>query len=304
MTLRLGIRTHFYDGSVDFVYNEWRKLLGDDVFLLVDETRGNVDVAGAPKISWTESDSRALGLPLTPVKKVPWHNGDYHMYHVRPHLREDDFCFLVEHDVFLKVADPNRLLTLLKTCAEYDFVAPRIGRRPPHWKWRKGLDLLYEDVRGALVMMMGFNRRAADYLFERRLALQHKCTNSATHEWPNVEAFVGSELFLAESLNIADMEILGGMTRKQIRTSPPFLMQDLMENAPADVIYHPCLPRDRFLRKLRPLFRFGQPSIGMWDALWPFVSTASEDEMKQLDRLSQQFWNTPSYMAAFSEAVS
>ena len=299
MGLALGIRTHFYDDCVKFGYDQWRKVLGDDVFLLVDETRGEVDVGGARKVPWREADAQALGLPLTPRRKVPWHNGDYHIYHMIPHLQPNDFCVLIEHDVFLKVSDTSRVLALLQRCAEHDFVAPRIGGRPAHWKWRQDLDGLYEVVEGALVMIVGFNRRAAEYLLERRVALHQKRIRLGLSGWPNVEAFVGTELYHADTLKVGDLIDLAGLTREQMRTSPPFLVDDLMANACPDVLYHPCLARDRFPYKCRPLFRFQKPNEGMWKALWPFVSTASNDEMKQLDSLAERFWGTPSYMAAF-----
>ena len=299
MGLALGIRTHFYDDCIKYSYDQWQQILGDDVFLLVDETRGEVDVAGARKVSWTEADAGALGLPLTPAHKVPWYNGDYHIYHMIPHLQPNDFCVLVEHDVFVKLSDKGRLRELLQGCAGFDFVATRIGSRPPHWKWRRDLGDLYQVVHGALVMIVGFNRRAAEYLLERRLALHHKRDRLGLAGWPNVEAFVGTELHHADSLKIGDLEDFAGLTRDRIRTMPPFLFDDLMANATPDVLYHPCLPRERFLHKCRPLFRFQKPMASTWDALWPFVSTATKAEMKQLDWLARRYWNTRSYLAAF-----
>ena len=303
MRIRVGIRTHFFDPCVKYVYDEWRKLLGDDVFLLVDETHGAVDVEGAPKLSWTEADAAALGLPLFPEKRVPWHNGDYHIYHVLPHMEPDDFCFLVEHDFFLRVSDRDKLLGLLKACAEYDYVSPKIGNRSPNWKWVHNLDHLYDEVKGALVMIVGFNLRTAEYLLARRTALAEKRARLGSDQWPNVEAFLGTELCAQDTLKFGDLMDLTGMSPERIRTNPPFLFDDLVANAPADVFYHPCLSRERFLRKSRVSFRNKPPRMKTWNALWPFVSTASEAEMEQLDWLARKFWDAPSYFAAFPQTA-
>lgn len=303
MNIRLGIRTHFYDRCVEYAYREWQKLLGDKVFLLVDETRGPVDVGDARKLSWTESDAADLGLPLTPPAKVPWYNGDYHIYHMIPHMKADDFCFLVEHDVFLKVSDKSRLLGLLETCAEHDFIATRIGPRRQNWSWVRDLDTLYTVVHGAAVMILGFNRRSAEYLLERRLELQRERMRVGSDQWPMVEAFIGTEVFGLESFKIGDMQVLGSLAPDQLRTTPPYLIDERMANAPADALYHPCLPRERILSKFRSIFRTSPPNPRIWNALLPFVSTASDAEMKKLDWLAQKFWNTPSFLAAFPDAT-
>lgn len=301
MGLTLGIRAYVIDDCVMYLYEEWRKLLGDRVFIFADETRGPVNVGKAPKISWTNSDAANLGLPLVPAKKVPWYNGDYHIYHMIPHMDPDDFCILVEHDVYLEVSDRDRLLDVLLTCAEHDFVASRIGPRPPQWKWGHDMQGYYDGVQGALITVVGFNRKSAEHLLARRVALAERRARLGLAQWPFVEAFVGTELCAAGNLKIGDLVTLGGLTRAEFRTTPPFLFEDLIATAPPDRLYHPCLPRDRFLRRIVPLFRFATPTPQLWKALWPFVSTASQDEMAQMDRLAEQFWGTPSFLGAFAE---
>lgn len=304
MRIRVGIRTHFFDHCVRHVYEQWEKLLGDDVFLLVDETRGPLEVDGVRKLPWTEADAAALRLPLTPEKRVPWYNGDYHIYHMLPHMGPDDFCFLVEHDVFFRVSDPCKLLNLLKTCAAHDFVALKIGSRSPNWKWALDLDALYDEVKGSLIMIMGFNRDTAEYLLARRIALAERRARLGSEQWPMVEAFIGTELFLQDAIRVGDIMQLTGMKPGQIRTRPPYLFEDLLFDAPSDEFWHPCLSRERFLKKSRVSFRVNGPQLVTWNALWPFVSTASEAEMKQLDRLARRFWNAPSYLAAFPETAA
>ncbi len=304
MRIRLGIRTHFFDHCVKYAYDEWQKILGEDVFLLMDETRGIVEVNGLPKLSWTESDAEELGLPLMPERKVPWYNADYHMYHMLDRMQPNEFCFLIEHDLFIKISDRNRVLDLLRRCAEYDFVAPKIGDRLPSWRWTQNLGSLYESVKGALVMVVGFNRTSAEFLLARRLALNEGRILRDPTQWPFAEAFIGTELSSQHSLKVGDLMVLGGLTRDQVRTTPPFLFDDLVRNAPADVLYHPCLSRERFLPKLTSMFRRFRPDTRIWNALWPFVSTASEAEIARLDWLALNFWKTESFIASFPKSLT
>src|SRR5262245_9699725 len=89
--ISLGIKVHFYNEYVEHIYNEWRKVLGDGVFLLMDETRGPVDAKGARKVVWSLQQCENMGLPLIPAGKAAWYNGDYPYYCAAEQMADDEF---------------------------------------------------------------------------------------------------------------------------------------------------------------------------------------------------------------------
>ena len=238
-------RTHFWD---KFAQRQLDRLLarvvGGDVFVLVDETNGRVEGIGHDKIvRMTEQDVLGMGYPRAGIGNMLWFNGDYPLYYFFKAQPGYDYYVLAEYDVVLNVdVDP-----LVRRVAfdKVDFVGLTKGEPIGEWPWLETCRGVYAmgDIHYQLICMSVYSHRAMAALAERRLELAHQLAAEEISTWPFCEGFIATEL---RRNNFLVRELADYVNTDAYASWPPFVESDLPIMADRPLI-HPVLDQERYV---------------------------------------------------------
>lgn len=188
-------RTHLWD---EYVARQLERLTamarGGDVFVLVDDTNGRVEVPRQNVFRHTQDSVLGLGLGKAGYGNLLWFNGDYPLYAFFNENRNYGYYLMTEYDVVAQVGLDGMVSRLAKD--GIDFVGLTKGESVAEWPHTDTCLDAYEpdQVRKRLICFAAFSRRAVDFLFHRRLDLSRDHRNGALRRWPYCEAFIPTEL--------------------------------------------------------------------------------------------------------------
>ena len=190
------LRTHVWD---DFVARQYDRLVaktGDgQVFVLLDETNGRVEVDRDNVVRYTQGDLLALGLAKAGPGNLLWYNGDYSLYVFLDRYPDFDYYIMVEYDVTVNVALDD---VVAKARREgIGFIGLSKDVEPiPEWSFTETCLDAYsmEQVQKRLICLAVFSAAAARQLFDRRLELSRAHARGGMRRWPYCEAYIPTEL--------------------------------------------------------------------------------------------------------------
>lgn len=203
------LRTHLWD---DYVERQYQRLVsrsrGGDVFILVDETNGRVDIPHPNVVSHTQEGVLALGLSKAGYGNLLWFNGDYPLYAFHHEKPGYGYYVMVEYDVTVQL-DLGDMISRLER-EGVDFVGLTKGEPVAEWPHAASCLDAYrpEQVQKRLICLAAFSRRAVEHLFAKRLELSREHRAGALRRWPYCEAFIPTELGLA-GFKLAELSDFG-----------------------------------------------------------------------------------------------
>lgn len=262
MATRILIRTHYFDDTIARLHEKWSRILPDGVGILMDETRGPIDVAGLPKVVFDLKALEARGLPAWPEGKAAWHCGDYVMGAVEPHMADDDFVLVVENDAVPGIASLDRWRSVIADLARHDLAVYRYRLRAAGWMWLRNVERVYGPGRqfGAIIVVLGFTKATARLMTARRIEIAEARRREGFDDWPHCELFVGAEAKRAK-LAVADIGIELPSVRETLTTARPYLFDDIIGDDTVDTIYHPVTNnREKYIAKVCVLIRGRTPA--------------------------------------------
>lgn len=247
----LLIRTHFVNEQLRAFADGLRAEGAFDVFVVADETHGELDFGDLPKISLRADTASVLAL-YDETQNLFWRCGDYGLYAARHLLPGYDGFWLIEPDARLKSERPSDLLARFPACAEVDFLAGRLKPADADWDWAQTMDAEEGPVWRCLFALVRLSARAIDVLLNerRRASLLHRARRREPAAWPNDESFVASTL-ARRGLVCRDLNDFGQVYDEAgFSFWLPISERELVASGRDGWIYHPVLSGQAYFLKL------------------------------------------------------
>lgn len=246
----LFLRTNRFDRQAQDLLSDIRHDTPIDIVVCADERGGQVETPGFDKVSLT--DASIVDLGLYNHQRAGWQCGDYFAYHVRKEYPDFEHYWMIEPDVYFAFDDVRRIFHRTSR-SDADMIGVHFGRRPASWGWHHAMSQLYPAVFGVGVQFIRLSAAAVDHLHAERARLSLQMNETTAFQWANDESFVATVLANDEKWQCLDLSEIFRRTvysRESLRTSLPFLLEDLKAAETDKLIYHPVLPRERFLEKV------------------------------------------------------
>jgi hypothetical protein len=177
---------------------------GHRVCIVIDETRGEIDVAPFEKISMTRAACERLGL-FCP-SDFGWRCGDYGFYLARQRYPDEAFIWQIEYDVRLSGSHLDEFFSKFNEAEDVDMIAGHYRQADRYWFWTHAMAARGELVWRCLFPVVRLSAKAIDTLFDMRLHYAKQALRRA--EWPNDESFVAT-ISTRAGLRCADINDFG-----------------------------------------------------------------------------------------------
>ena len=188
------LRTHFVDAGIAELARSYAAGGDYDVMIALDETAGEIDAHGCPKLSMSLNSCVRLGLNVA-FEAPLWRCGDYAFYHALELPRRYARIWLVEYDIALNFADPLEFFRFFDREASEDYLTTFLEKAPPLWHWRRAADRRYPVVFSSGFAVVRLSAAAVARLWERRRLDAAELAGTdlpPAKYWLNDEAFVSS----------------------------------------------------------------------------------------------------------------
>jgi hypothetical protein len=252
-------KVHYWDGFTERQFRRLCKCVGaGDVFVVVDETRGEVPGIHHDKIlRLTEQSVAAGGYYAQPAGALFWWNTEYPLYHFADAYPDYDYVVMCEYDVTADVS----IDTLVSAMAGrgLQFVGEEVRTPREFWHWKEFAVPFYgteQDYTGRFLCFAAFSMGFVRHL--QAVRRRHTAMIAAGEvvpgpdghlHWPNNEAFVGVELARAH-VPQAPLALFANTSRYDwAPATPEFLLPQVLRNA----VIHPVLDSRRYLHSLAKL---------------------------------------------------
>lgn len=264
MKLSFVMRTHLWNESAEANFKSVCAMTQEigDSFIGFDSTNfKDIDKISEqfPVIEHNTNDFMNIGLPSSPESRFLWYYGDYVIYKFMEQLDSDYIC-IYEYDFFMSKE-------LIDVCSrviaeKIDAVSCFIMEASDGWIWRNPSEIKYKRLQCSfrsipkiyqtIFPFLIINRKASNYLLQRRLAQIHSGLNEGVFCEPFFATELKSAGFLISGLNTLGIDI------SKISIDIPILFNNQME---FDQFKHPVLMADQFIPKaiacLRAKKQFG-----------------------------------------------
>lgn len=189
----IGIRTHRFGQAEQDLYASLNQYFAPkDIFVVVDETRGAVEVPSSfNKIGFNRDTLNDLGL-FSKFNKIGWLCGDY-FYYVMHRVVGADAYWLVEPDVRFTFRTMDEFFGLFAD-DNSDLLLTKFGKREPRWGWYRTAQQISSEVYGCAFPLSRSSRQAVERLLAERqqLTLKLQEDHGTWKDYPNDEAFVAT----------------------------------------------------------------------------------------------------------------
>ena len=209
------LRTHFVDARVLALARAYAAGGDYDVRIALDETAGEIDSGGFPKLSMTLNSCVRLGLDVAHDKPM-WRCGDYLFYHALQLETPYPRIWSIEYDIAINLADPLDFFRRLDAEAGEDYLTTFLQIAEPSWIWRKAAAKRFPVVYSSGFAVVRLKREAAAKLWALR---RHEAARPRGGEvfsddvWINDESFVSSAI-PDLGLKMADINAYGEVYSK------------------------------------------------------------------------------------------
>ena len=280
------LRTHFLDARVAELARRYAASGEYEVTIAADETAGEIDSHGLPKLAITLDSCARLGLNVA-FEKPLWRCGDYVFYHARAQYPGYKHYWSIEYDIGLNFADPLDFFRAFDHKAKEDYLTTFLEVADWKWPWRRAAARRFPVVYASGFPLVRLSGTAIDRLLERR---RHEGARLAAAElspdqhWVNDESFVSSACFEL-GLPMADFNAYGDFY------TPKTLMREGVWHpaqlpAPDGKVYHAVRTGVSFLGAVRSYYDFDLRDFLTWAeaGLPEFAAAATHLLAKHLAR--------------------
>jgi uncharacterized protein (DUF1810 family) len=212
--------------------------------LLVDETRGPIEIPGYEKISHTDHTA-CSDLPNNPPGRSLWFNVDYGIYSLQRQLPDFDYYLLSESDVAVNV--PLEPMIRFASARRIDLIAHGVEPSTPDWFWHSHGLVLSPYPWRSLLFFMVLSRRAIACLLAARRQLAQRFAVGEIDLWPFCEAFVPTVLKSTPGMRFAKVSRFAATGNLAFR--PRLSLHDPRANRPGSLV-HSVLGAKRFIATL------------------------------------------------------
>lgn len=280
MSTWIALRTDRF-GTQERLRLEALSRVGLPLAVVADERSGAVDTGPFPKVALAPESVARLGLPLHP--DMGWLCGDYFAALFAEAFPDAQYVWLIEPDMRFHFKDPRTFFAAFSG-SPADLISVRFDLAPSDWYWTPRMAPFGTPVRRMLFGGIRLSRRAiAAVASARRLLPPGLRANSC----PNDEAFVATILGNGafECRSYADFGHF--WTSATFSFSRPISGRLFDAKEPDELVYHPVLYGEGFLRKARAFVR-RYPSAehvddmheGILRELGPAAAAAFRDEYR------------------------
>lgn len=268
-------RAYDWDATIDVLARRFFAACpGVRHVVMVDETRGPVEIGDYEKISHT-SDTSLLGLPAYPSDNPLWFNVDYGIYFAVLALPGYDYYIFSESDLAINVSLERMIAEIAER--EIDFVAHMIRPATQDWYWLDSGAQYFPAPWRALLFFMALSAPAIDMLLAARQRLAAEFEAHSSSGWPFCELFVPSALKLFEGFKLAEMSEFGVTTNLKYR--PRLSINDPRANEPG-TFAHSVLAANKFIVEQTAKF-------GLADLLYVDSELRESLRYESLDQVAQ-----------------
>jgi hypothetical protein len=244
--LCVGIRTHKFGAAEQDLYRSLRHFFPQtDIFVVVDETSGPVDVPPVyNKIGFNKDSLSRLSL-FSEFKRIGWLCGDYFYYFLHEEVRADTY-WLVEPDVRFTFHNVDEFFKLYEEEGA-DVLLADFERRGAQWPWHSlGLQIS-DSIYGCAFPLSRLSGRAIELLLKERQAISSNlASRSGTwKDYPNDEVFVATAA-MKLGLVCADLSRSRADLFTHFSVFFPYLWPDAQKAIPEGKVVHPALMKNEF----------------------------------------------------------
>ena len=188
------LRTHFVDARIAGLARAYAAGGDYDVMIAVDETAGEIDAQGWPKLSLSLNTCVRLGLnvafeaPLVALRRLSVLSRSGAAAPLRP-----DLVDRVRHRAQFR--RPARVFPLLRPRRAEDYLTTFLEEAPPDWYWRRAAERQFGILYSSGFAVVRLSAIAIEKLRQRRRLDAAELAGaelSPGRFWPNDEAFVSS----------------------------------------------------------------------------------------------------------------
>lgn len=270
MRYAVVFKTYAWDAFVHRQASRCEAATGSgDFFVSIDETSGPVGLVPFDRVVRTgNAEITALGFANRFERgSLLWWNPDYVHYQFQERHPEYDYYVFIEYDVVVRTSIERLVARMAARQADLIDLPARTPKQDWFWTIYHRQTYAFEDLRGSLICLTAFSRRALQMLAGRRREMTR---DDAIRFWPMAEVFIPTEIARAgyRSMSLAEFGQVD-----QYQWFPPALEDDLA-GMDGDAFLHPVLDRRRYVAamlKSTARFRsFLYPRSRMWRSLARF----------------------------------
>jgi hypothetical protein len=250
----VGLRAHFVDAHV-LRLAEFLRKADCEFALVVDETKGEVETSGLPKVAITNAGLDRLGL-YRGFEGPAWRCGDYGLALAREKFGGCGLYWLIEHDVRLGFDSAAEFFDLFRDESATDFFGAELRAADAGWFWRASMAARYPTVYRCLFPIVRLSSRALDHLAAGRRRMYAAAAANPEALWPNDEAFTATEL-MNNGFACRDFNSLGAplYDRSSFSFERPMAQSDFESRKVGRLLCHPVLCGDQLFQKIYSMTR-------------------------------------------------
>lgn len=243
-------KTHFWDAFVARQFARLAARTSGDVFVVVDETGGPVQIDGigtARVVRLTEATALGCGFPAASTERsLFWYNVDYPHYIAFNQWPDYGHYLTVEYDAVIDL-DIDQLVADLARDG-VDYLCHPYTEATRKWPWFERHLEVYDEAEIVLSFsqVAVYSQRAMRLLRQRRLDMARDFASGALPYWPNNECFLATEIRRA-GLRMAWLTDYGRATH--FDWWPPMHEGDLAAQR-GEAFIHPVLEGERYVRSV------------------------------------------------------
>ena len=209
--------------------------------VLIDESRGPIEVPGYEKISHT-ADNVFPGLPNYPRGQSLWFNVDYGIYALQRELPGYSHYLFSESDLAVNLSlEPMMQFAIDQ---QIDLIAHQVHPSSADWFWHPHALQLSKQPWRSLLFFMVLSYRAIESLLAARKALAERFSLGEIKLWPFCEAFLPTVLKAIPNVRFA--EVSDFAITDNLRFRPRISLNDPRANQPGSLV-HSVLGGKRFI---------------------------------------------------------
>lgn len=236
------------DDSVLRLKNKLCNYFKDNIYVVIEkfddpnlsiEKQGNIILVGRKFLDEN-------GLQYFP--RCGWQCGDYILYAVENILKEYDYIWLTEPDLYFTF-DVEKFFNRTLEFND-DLLGIHYGSRPISWNWYPTMTEKYDNIKGLYFPFLRISRRAISYCKNKRSEYKNEkhlkkvdfLKDGMINEYANDEVFIATTLGNAKDFKCLSInKFANDFLVDHFSTHLPILVSELNESYLKDKIIHPLI---------------------------------------------------------------
>lgn len=251
-------RTNLFEKLHESILDKIIGTSGLPVFVITDESAGFVEVGDKyQKISIKRED--LINMGLINLDEWGWRCGDYFLIMARNELKEFDYFWMIEPDVFIDFDQCSDFFGKFSDGDDVDLWVAELRTNDASWFWHNGMAKYHSGpVSRCLYPLLRISARLIDAIANRRKEIREllKIADLSMviavppSDYPNDEAITAT-LACSPPFNARDFSEIGDLySHETYRFGWPLSRSQLENGSQTKKLYHPALSGEHFLLRL------------------------------------------------------